>query len=205
MAKFEVVTLGNQRLEVQSKAEVDYYSKAQSRYVSENTFTAASDERALDRLVLMETLMLRWQSQLASGMDYSNQPLNHAEQEALRKNIKEGAITISNAHKELGLTKEQREKDQKDSPQAYLNNLLARAKERGVHREEQVDLIINLFMEYSAHVNAFQRGDEYERQRLGFKDAQALLDWWVETGIPRFKAHDDAWRNSSQKYWRKSI
>jgi hypothetical protein len=205
MPKFEVVTLDNQRLEVQTKAELDYYSKAQSKYVAENTFTATSDERALDRLVLMETLMFRWQTQLASGKDYDGNPLNHAETEAIRKNIKEGAITISNAHKELGLTKEQREKDKAESVQAYINNLLARAKERGVHREEQVDLIINLFMEYSAHVNAFLRADTYERQRLGFPDADSLISWWTETGVKRYKDHDDKWRASSQRYWRKEI
>lgn len=205
MANFIVTTLDNQYLQLQSKEEKQYYERAQAKYIGENSFTIASDERSLDRLVLMETLMFRWQSQLASGVDYQKNPLNHAEQEALRKNIKEGSITISNAHQELGLAKLQREKDKAESVQAYINNLLMRAKERGVHREEQVDLIINLFMEYSAHVNAFKRANAYERGRLGFPDADALVNWWIETGIPRFKAHDDAWRAGSQRYWRSDI
>lgn len=205
MAKHTVITLDNQQLELQSKQEVDYYCRAQAKYVKENSFTAASDERALDRLVLMETLMLRWQSQLASGLDYQQQPLNHAEQEALRKNVKEGHVTIASLQQELGLSKAQRDKDKVESVQSYVNNLLMRAKEFGVHREEQVDLIINLFMEYSAHVNAFTRSNEYERGRIGFPDAQSLVTWWIENGIPRFKSHDDAWRASSQKYWRKDI
>lgn len=205
MAKFEVVTLDNQRIELQSRVEVDYYSKAQGKYMAENNFTAASDERALDRLVLMETLMMRWQAQLASGKDYQGQPLNHAEQEALRKNIKEGAITISNAHQELGLSKAQRDKDKVESVQAYVNNLLQRAKEFGVHREESVDLIINLFNEFSAHVNAYRRANDYERGRLGFPDAESLLTWWLEDGVKRFKDADDAWRASNQRYWRKDI
>lgn len=205
MARFSVSTLDNQSLDLQSQSEVDYYLRAQSKYVADNSFTVASDERALDRLVLMETLMFRWQSQLASGLDYQKQPLSYAETEGLRKNLKEGAITISNAHQELGLNKLQREKDKVESVQAYINNLLTRAKERGVHREEQVDLIINLFMEYSAHCGAFSRADEYERGRLGFPDAQSLVNWWIEKGIPRYKAHDDAWRAGSQRYWRKDI
>lgn len=205
MAKFSVYTLDNQELELQHKKEVDFYNRAQSKYVGENSFTVASDERNLDRLVLMETLMFRWQSQLASGLDYSGQPLTYAETEGLRKNLKEGAITISNAHIELGLNKMQREKDKVESVQAYVNNLLSRAKERGVHREEQVDLILNLFMEYTAHCGAFSRADDYERGRLGFPDAQSLVNWWLEVGQPRFKDHDDAWRAGSQKYWRKDI
>lgn len=205
MAKFEVVFLDNSKIELQSKDEVEFFNRAQSKYVHDNTFTVASDERALDRLCLSETLMHRWQTQLASGKDYQGQPLNHPEQEALRKNIKEGAITISNAHTELGLTKAQREKEAHDSVGAYINNLLMRAKERGIHREEQVDMNINLFMEYSAHVTAFMRADEYERGRLGFPDADALIRWWVENGMKRFKDHDDAWRNSNQKYWRSDI
>lgn len=205
MPKFEVVLLDNSHIEMQSKAEVDFFNRSQSKYIKDNTFTVASDERALDRLCLAETLQFRWNSQISSGLDYQRNPLNHAEMEALRKNLKENAITISNAHQELGLSKVQREKDKVESVQAYINNLLARAKERGVHREEQVDLIINLFMEFDAHVGAYQRADDYERQRLGFKNADALLDWWVNTGQPRFKDHDDAWRNSSQRYWRKDL
>lgn len=205
MAKFSVYTLDNQELELQHKKEVDFYNRAQSKYVNDNVFTVASDERALDRLVLQETLMFRWQSQLASGLDYQNQPLSYAETEGLRKNLKEGAITISNAHQELGLSKVQREKDKVESVQAYVNNLLARAKERGVHREEQVDLNLNLFMEFSAHVNAFMRADDYERGRLGFPDAQSLLQWWIDNGIKRYKDHDDVWRAGNQKYWRKDI
>lgn len=205
MANFKVYTLDNQELDLQHKKEVDFYNRAQSKYVNDNVFTVASDERALDRLVLMETLMFRWQAQLASGLDYGNQPLTYAETEGLRKNLKEGAITISNAHQELGLSKVQREKDKVESVQAYVNNLLARAKERGIHREEQVDLIINLFMEYSAHTQAFMRADEYEKGRLGFPDAQALVTWWIDNGVKRYKDHDDAWRNSSQKYWAKDI
>lgn len=205
MAKFSVVLLDNSTLELQSKAEVDYFNRCQAKYVGENSFTAASDERALDRLCIAETLQFRWNTQITSGRDYQNNPLNHAEMEALRKNLKENAITISNAHQELGLSKAQRDKDKIESVQGYINNLLMRAKERGVHREEQVDLILNLFMEYTAHVNAFSRSDDYEKGRLGFPDAQALVTWWIENGIPRFKAHDDAWRASSQRYWRSEI
>lgn len=203
--KFTVVALDNQKLDLQTKEEKAFYEKAQSKYISENVFNAASDERALDRLVLMETLMFRWQSQLASGVDYDGEDLNWSEQEALRKNIKEGAITISNAHQELGLSKVQREKDKAESPKAYLDNLLKRAKEFGVHREDSVDLIINLFMEYNAHVGAFTRANEYERKRLGFPDEASLITWWVEVGAPRFKDADDKWRASNQKYWRDQI
>jgi hypothetical protein len=205
MATYKVVTLDNEHIELQTKAEADYYQRAQGKYVSENVFTAASDERALDRLVLMETLMFRWQSQLASGMDYNKNPLNYAEQEALRKNIKEGAITISNAHQELGLTKTQREKDQVESVQAYVNNLLSRAKEFGVHREEQVDLAINLINELLAHVGAYSRSNDYEKKRIGFETAEDIVKWILEELEPRWKAIDDAWRDSSQKYWRSEI
>ncbi len=204
-AKFTVVTLDNQVLEVQSREEVNFYTKAQGKYVAENSFNAASDERALDRLVLMETLMFRWQQQLMSGKDYGGIPLNHAESEALRKNIKEGAITISNAHQELMLSKVQREKDKVESVQAYVNNLLLRAKEFGVHRETSVDLIVNLFMEFDAHVQAWFRANDYEKGRMGFPDAESLLKWWTEHGEPRFKSADNAWRASSQKYWRDQI
>lgn len=205
MPKYTVVTLDNEILEVQSKSESDYYNRAQSKYVAENNFSAASDERALDRLVLMETLMHRWQSQLMSGLDYQQQPLNHAEQEAIRKNIKEGAITISNAHAELGLTKVQREKDKVESVQAYVNNLLMRAKSFGVHREAQVDEAILLMNELFAHVGAFMRADEYERGRIGFQTEADIVKWIVDQMEPRFKKLDDDWRDSDQKYWRSEI
>jgi hypothetical protein len=203
--QFTVITLDNQKLELQSKPEQDFYIKAQNKYKSDNVFTVASDERALDRLVLQETLMFRWQQQLASGLDYDGNPLNYAEQEALRKNVKEGAITISNSHNELGLSKLQREKDKAESVQAYLDNLLKRGKEFGIHREKQVDLAINLMNELSAHVGAFSRSNEYERQRIGFKTEADIVKWITEDMLPRFKDIDDKWRASDQKYWRDSI
>lgn len=202
---FTVITLDNQRLELQSKAEADFYNKAQGKYVADNTFSIASDERALDRLVLMETLMFRWTAQLASGEDYSGDDLNYAEQEALRKNIKEGTVTIASCQQELGLSKVQREKDKAESVQAYVDNLLDKAKEFGVHREEQVDLAMNLMNELSAHVGAFSRSDEYERKRIGFPDEAAIITWITENMLPRFKDIDNKWRASNQKYWRKDI
>jgi hypothetical protein len=207
MAKgqFTVISLDNQKLELQSKAEQEFYIKAQGKYVSDNVFTVASDERALDRLVLQETMMFRWQSQLASGTDYNGDDLNYAEQEALRKSIKEGAITISSAHNELGLNKLQREKDKAESVQVYIDNLLKRGKEFGVHREEQVDLAMNLINELSAHVGAFSRSDEYEKKRIGFPDEASIINWITENMLPRFKKLDDDWRASSQKYWRASL
>ncbi len=204
-SKFTVISLDNQKLELKSAAEKAFYEKAQGRYVAENVFTAASDERALDRLVLQEVLMFRWQSMLASGEDYDGNDLNYAEQEALRKNIKEGAITISNGHNELGLAKLQREKDKAESVQAYLDNLLKRGKEFGVHREAQVDNALVLMNELSAHVGAFTRGNEYERKRIGFPNEAAIIKWINEDMLPRFKAIDDAWRAGEQRYWRESI
>jgi hypothetical protein len=202
---FTVVQLDNQKLELKTKAEKDFYEKAQSKYVADNVFTVASDERALDRLILMETLMFRWTNQLASGEDYDGNDLNYAEQEALRKNIKEGHVTIESLHNSLGLSKVQREKDKAESVQAYIDNLLKRGKEFGVHRENQVDLALTLMNELLAHTGAFSRSNEYERKRIGFPTADHIVTWILEDMQPRFKEIDDKWRASNQRYWRDSI
>lgn len=197
--------LSGQELDLLTKAEQRFYEKAQAKYVGENTFTQASDERSLDRLVLFETLMFRWQSQIASGLDYDQNPLNNAEQEQIRKNMKEYAVAISAMHNELGLSKAQRDKDQHESVGAYIMNLQARAKEFGVHREKQVDLSLTLIHELFAHVGAFQRSDEYERGRLGFKTEADIVKWIVDVMEPRFKQFDDDFINNQQKYWRSSL
>lgn len=205
MASYSVIQLDHNKIELLTKAEQDMYNRAQSKYIAENTFTHASDERSLDRLILMEVLIYRWQTQLASGLDYNKQPLTHPELEQLRKNIKEGSITVAQIHNDLGLNKLQRDKDKHESVGAYLENLLRRAKEQGVKREKELDAAITLNKELFAHVNAFMRANEQERRRMGFPDEAALIKWVVEQMQPRFNKIDEYFRNNQQRYWRKEI
>lgn len=201
-----VTTLSNQKLELVSAEEKRFYEEAQEKYSSENSFSAASDLRALERLILFETLMFRWQKQLASNQDIVfGGPLSSAEAEKLRKNLKEGAVTISQLHNDLGLSKSQRDKEKFESVGSYIVNLLNRAKEMGVNRENQLDRSLVLINELFAKVGAFYRSNEKERRKMGIDTEATIVEWIRDEMRPRYDEIDEYFQVNSQKYWIRSL
>ena len=187
-------------IEVQSKAEKDYYTSAQKRYMSENTFTVSSDLRALDRLIFFETIMFRWQSWLGSGKDYEGF-LSPGMEEQIRKSMKETAPIIAQIQNDLGLTKSQRDKDAFESVGAYIVKLQNAAKAHGVRREKQLTKSIDLTKQLFAMVGAYQRSDEHERKKLGFEKPEDIILWIEEYMKPEFDAVDEHFRANVQKFW----
>jgi hypothetical protein len=202
---YPVVSISGEEIRLQTDSEVRYYELAKDRYLSDNKFTHASDMRSLDRLIFFETMVYRWQTQLASGKDYQANFLSDKEEEQLRKNLKETAITISQVQNDLGLTKAQRDKDQHDSVGAYLQQLQLAAKEHGIRREKQLGKALELSKELFSLVGAFRRSNEVEREKLGLETPDQILDWIEEYMKPEFDAVDEHFRKNQQRFWLRKI
>lgn len=200
-----VKSIGGMEIQLQTQKEADFYTEAQARYQQDFTFTAASDNRALDRLILFETQVFRWSWQLAAGMDYDLVGLEPAEESTLRRSIKETEPLIAQIQIELGLTKTQRDKVKTaDSVGDYIANLKIRAKEHGVRRDAQVGRAIELIMELFSIVDSYRRSDAHEKQKLGFEKDEDILDWIQEVMRPRFDEVDLAYRKN-QKMWVRTL
>lgn len=200
-----VTTLGNDVIQLQTAEEAKFYVRARDRYMAENKFTVASDLRSLDRLVFFETLVYRWQTQLASGKNLDGAFLTDREEDGLRKNLKETAPLISQIQSDLGLTKSQREKDQYESVGAYIVRLQQAAKEHGIRRERQLGKALELTKELFSLASAYQRASQKEREKLGLESAEDIVTWVLEYMKPEFDAIDDHFRKNQQRFWLRQI
>lgn len=203
--RYPVTTLTGQRLELLHPSEAELYKAASAKYTTENVFNAESDKRSLDRLILFEIQVYRWQSHMASGRDYDNVDLEPAEEVNLRRAIKDTEAMISQLQNDLGLTKLQRDKaGSADSVADYLKNLKRRAKEHGIRRDRQTGKAIELVNELFSIVGTYQRSNEHERQKVGFETAEEILEWVVDVMRPQYDEIDRAYRQN-QKQWVHSL
>ena len=79
----------------------------------------------------------------------------------------------------------------------------ARAKEFGVHRDEQNAKSQDLFNELKKLVGLYRRTDEEERKHLSV-DLPDILEWIENVAIPEYDAIDDNFRKN-QKLWIRDI
>lgn len=202
---YNVKTISGQQLSLQTKTEQTFYQQARDKYLAENQFTAASDMRALDRLLLMEVQVFRWQWQLAAGVNYELEFLEPRDEAALQKALKETGPMISALQNDLGLTKNQREKDKHDSVGAYLTQLKISAKAFGVMREKQLGKAIELTKELFNVAGAYKRSNDKERSKLGFESAEDVVDWVLEVMKPQFDEVDEHFRQNDQRFWLRKL
>lgn len=202
---YAVKTISGHPIDLVHVREKKFYEDARDKYLSENVFSAASDRRGVDRLLLFETQVYRWQWQLAAGVDYDGVPLEPSEQIALHRSIKETEVMISQLQNDLGLTKVQRDKaGSAESVPEYLTNLKLRAKEHGIRRDKQVGRALELFNELIAICGSHRRANENERRKLGFETSEEIVDWVLEVAQPRYDEIDLAYRQN-QKMWIRTL
>lgn len=204
-ARHKVKTVTGQEIELLHTREQQFYEQARDKYLDEFSFTVASDLRALDRLLLLETQMYRNQWYLAAGMDYDAVDLDPKDEIALQRNVKEIVAQISEIQNALGLTKAQRDKDSHESVGAYLVQLKLRAKEHGVRREKELGKALELTHELFALCGAYQRANEHERKKMGFDSGDNIIEWVMSYMAPEFKSIDEHFRTNQQKFWVRNL
>lgn len=191
---------GGSRIQVLTKEEKAFYEGQSDLYMKEFAFTAASDKADLDRLLFQELLDYRWTVQLGKGADYDGIPLAPSVADAYRRNKNDSAKVIDTIKTSLGMTRAERDA-KGESLNTYIATMLARAKEFGVVRNKQVIEALKLFNELKSIVGAFDRGNQLEREKMGFEAPEDIVEWVRTVAIPSYDEIDAKWRASTQRYW----
>lgn len=198
--KFEVTAPSGSTFYLLTREEADYFEDKAQRYQQQNHFQNVSDIQDLDRILFMETLVWRWGSWLAQECDYWGGQVDLLQ---LKRFLNEFSHEIRLLKKTLGIDKAARDREKGERVVDYLENLRMRAREFGVHRNEQQAKAITLFMELRALVQLYENCDEREReeQNCEMKD---ILEWVQKIAIPEFEVLEADFRKN-QRMWIKEL
>ncbi len=182
--------------------EVAYIQDRAKRYLDENHFSNVSDFQDVDRMLIMEMICFRWGTWISRQKDYWGDAVD---EDKLQQSLKAHSVELRQLKKQLGIDKVARDRAKgEDSVPAYINNLLRRAKEFGVHRESQLAKALELFQELKALVTLHLNSDEVERAEM-HTQLEDILDWLVNIAIPEFDRIDAHFRQNQQRMWVRSI
>lgn len=182
---------------VLTESEKDYFESIAERYTTDNKFTNVTDLQDLDRILMMETMVQRWNTWLSRETDYWGDNIDSAK---LQKYITDFSKEIRATKQALGIDKTSRDKDKGESVAKYIENLRLRAKEFGVMRNEQAVKAITLWQELIALITFYEKGDDEERKEFK-KNLEDIYKWLKEEAIPEFNKIDEEFRKTSQRYW----
>lgn len=182
--------------EVLTREEKDVFETTLKKYTEDYKFENISDLQDLDRLVSLELLSYRYTWWLVKGKDYDD--LQFAEKD-VRDHKQKVDQEIRALKKSLGMDRKNRFESEQQSVSEYLSSLLRRAKEFGIHRNNQVAKAIDIFEDLKTMIGLHDRTDEEERRHLGV-DTDQILDWIRNTAIPEYDEIDNAFRKE-QRYW----
>ncbi len=186
---------------VMTSHEVAWVEHRSRRYATELDFTTLVDRDTLDHLVRLKLLSHRYQTWVAAGKNYSNQPVVPGD---WRPSIIAYAQEIRQIEKGLGIDKPTRDKAKGEgSLSAYISALLLRARAFGILRSKQLARALTLVKELQTLVVFYDNCTPTERAK--FKASEAAIVNWVRTVmIPEYDAIDAHFREHEQQMWAKS-
>jgi hypothetical protein len=193
---YKVETPTGSDLHLQTEGEANWYERQRDMYLDHNRFTNISDLEDLSRLLTLEIMVYRWTTHLTQGFDYLAGRVNESE---LKTAIKEYSTEIRQLKNSLGIDRAQREKDKGETVGDYVATLLKRAKEFGVHRNEQYAKTVTYLWELINMVQTHDRCDEQERRELDLNEKD-IIQWVRDTLIPEWAEMNKAFREQ-QKIW----
>jgi len=180
--------------------EQAYYAQRKTQYLTHNHFVNVSDLQDVDRLLTLEIMVYRWSVWLTRGFDYV---MSRVDEHALKTNIKEYSTEIRLLKQSLGLDKVTRERDKGESVGDYLENLKRRARQFGVHRNNQYEVAVTMMARLKTMVNTLDRCDAEEREELDLSE-ESILEFIREQIIGPFDQIDEDFRKE-QKVWIKEL
>lgn len=183
---------------VLTSVEVDYLKDLVKRYLTDNVFKNVSDLQDIDRMLMLEVLVWRYQCWLGRGKDYFDEAIDDR---GIRLAVEKFSKEIRDLKKSLGLDKVSRDKAKgEDSVVEYITQLGIRAKEFGVHRETQSAKAIELWMQLRGLVQRHTNCtiDEQREQACTMED---IFEWLHEIAFPEFDKIDQHFKSNNQKYW----
>lgn len=170
------------------------------RYLGEYKFENIADLQDLDRMLGMELLSYRYASWMIRGHDYEGLEFD---EKFVRDHKQKMDQEIRLTKQHMGMNRKARVESEQQSVADFLENLLRRAEEFGVHRDAQIAKSFDLLQEIIKLVSLHDRTDEEERHHLGV-GADQILQWIREVAAPEFQAIDDAFRKN-QRLWIQDI
>lgn len=196
VSTYMVITPTGAELNLQSSAEADKYEDMRDRYQQDNQFPNVSDIQDLDRLLVFEVMVNRWQTWIAQGFDYQ---YARVDESTLKTNIKEYSAEIRLIKLALGIDKATRDKEKSESLADYVAKLLERARVFGYHRNKQYEKAVTAFWKLRSTVLTYDRCDEQERRELGLSP-ESILEWVRESLIEPWDEMEAEFRKN-QSMW----
>lgn len=204
-APVKATSILGHEITLQHEDEKVFYEDARAKYLDQYTFDHANDLRALERILLLEVQMHRFQTFVVSGKDYDGQALNAKEEIDYHRRMKEIEPQIVDAQKALGLTKAQRDQAKHDSVGGYITQLQIAARQHGINREKQLGKALELTKELFSLAGAWSRSNDQERRKLGFDGPEDIVKWVLEYMKPEFDAIDAHFREHQAKFYRRAL
>lgn len=196
MDLFPVVGASGSTYEVWNQEEADWFDRNLSNYLDQYKFENVADLQDLDRMISLELQSYRYARWLIAGVDYDNKTFDE-------KWVRDHKTVVDRelrlVKKSMGLDRKGRTESESENMADYLKNLLQRAEEFGMHRDNQIAKAIDLFNDLKSLIGQYDRMDEEERREMKM-DVDDIMRWIRETAIPEYDKIDDAFR-ANQKYW----
>jgi hypothetical protein len=199
--EIEVTAPSGAVLSVLTEKERDVFLDVSGRYLTDNIFTNITDLQDLDRILIMELMVVRWGTWLARERDYWGQEVDL---EKIQKYLSDYSKEIRLVKKALGIDKGTRDRDKGASVADYIDQLRLRAKEFGVMRNNQAAKAIELFQELASLVTLHKNCIPEERRENNI-EMEDLFEWIENIAIPEFNKIDAEFRETSQKYWVRTL
>lgn len=199
--RLSVTTVAGFELPVLEAAEKLFYETVQGKYRTEYVMTDPSDIADLDAVLTYELMVYRLSMQLGRGYDASQMPLSPRDMAQLQRTLREASEHLAKLKDSLGVSKSARDKAAGEDTASYIRNLLVRAKEFGIHRDEESVEAIVLMHEVGSVAGTYMRSNEFERTKTDYKTAEDVVAWINDTVYPRFKELDEKFRDQQQRLW----
>jgi hypothetical protein len=196
-----VMTVAGFELPVLEPAEKRFYETMRDKYTTEYVMTDPSDIADLDAVLTYELMVYRLSTQLGRGYDANRFPLSPKDMAQLQRTLKEASEHLAKLKDSLGVSKSARDRAAGEDSASYIRNLLVRAKEFGIHRNNQTLESIALAHEIGSVVSTYLRSNELERSKTNFRTAEDILTWINSEVYPRFTQLDEDFRANQQSQW----
>lgn len=197
----DVEGVSGARFSVMGQAEADWFESNLNRYLDEYKFDNIADLQDLDRLLGLELLSYRYASFLIRGTNYLGEVIDEKAIRDHKDKIDREIRQIKGDH--MGMGRKGRMTSEQESTADYLSDLLRRAREFGVHRDNQIAKAIDLLMEIKKLVGLHYRTDEEEQFQLGVS-ADQILQWINDVAVVEYEKIDAAFRKN-QRLWLREV
>lgn len=193
---YTVISPTGSELNLQTVEEANKYEDIRDRYIRDNAFPNVSDLQDLDRLLVLEMMVYRWQLWLTQGFDYQQARIDES---AIKSAVKEYSTETRLLKLALGIDKATRDKEKGESLADYVSKLLERAKIFGYHRNRQYEKSVTAFWKLRSMVMTHDRCDPEERTLLDLSP-ESIIEYIRTDIIPEWDDMEAAFRKD-QAIW----